>query len=625
MGRLTRKKKESASFSGALSSLLSHRPYVTLSLVLLNCLMFILTELSGGSRDIFVLISHGAKIGAFIWQGEYWRLLTSIFLHMGLSHLLLNLYCLIIFGTLLEESLGHWKMLLLYITAGMMGNLLSLKCSPSISTGASGALFGIIGALPAYMMLNRREFQKGLLPALMLALLPFLAYNVYSASIIRGIDYYAHLGGFVWGAMLGSYFGIVHRGGSAADERLAQARQLQMRIIVISLILSPMILFKSALIPNKEFIGRNYLYLGNLRHSQGRYGDAIAYLDQAAAVAPKDSDVLMLLGSCYIQQGKIQKGLVIWEDLLRKDRENSRLKANLSKIYLILAESARDAGHSKESLNYFKKSLALNPDGPQALAGLGDYDFEQGDYHECASKWRKSLARAPRDRALLLKLKALYSQIFIIECFPDNVSYKPPGKSPAEAQKLNLAGETLLGVSGNYEEALLKFHKAISIDPTCPLPYANIGLVYTVLGKYPESIDYFLLSSGLDGRNWEPCLGLGDCALARDDFVDALKYYRKALSLKPDSAAAHGRCAQLFLLEKKLDAAEKEVKRALLLQRDNPHLHRLLGDIALARHDESLYFKEMTSALALARAWKNQALEAYLLKRLQMKSKSDGE
>lgn len=113
-----------------------------------NIALYLVVSLAGGTfpdTDLDVLIAYGAKESSLIAMGEWWRLIAPLFLHNGLLHLGFNSMALYVFGPMMENTLGTWRFVLVYLTAGIMGVLASAVWSVSISVGASGSIFGLLG------------------------------------------------------------------------------------------------------------------------------------------------------------------------------------------------------------------------------------------------------------------------------------------------------------------------------------------------------------------------------------------------------------------------------------------------------------------------------------------------
>ena len=184
---------------------------VTALLLIAIAVTFVLETWKGGSTNSEVLVALGANYPpAVLGQGEWWRLLTSMFLHIGFFHLLLNGWALYQLGSLFELMMGSLNMLLVYFVSGVAGSAASLFFTQGLSAGASGAIFGVLGALIAFLLRHRgrlNSFGTSLLGQLVI----WALINVFIGFTTPGIDNAAHLGGCAAGFLLG----LVLRGSSA--------------------------------------------------------------------------------------------------------------------------------------------------------------------------------------------------------------------------------------------------------------------------------------------------------------------------------------------------------------------------------------------------------------------------
>jgi rhomboid protease GluP len=178
------------------------RPILTWVLLAAIVAMFVVETVAGGSTNTAVLVRLGAKVNPLIAAGQYWRLFTLTFLHIGLAHLFFNAYALVIIGTELERLFGSGRFLIIYLLAGLFGSLASYAFTPNLAAGASGAIFGLIGALAAFFLLHRERL--GSWGRMRLANIVFLiVINLFFGFTQPGIDNVAHLGGLVSGFGLG--------------------------------------------------------------------------------------------------------------------------------------------------------------------------------------------------------------------------------------------------------------------------------------------------------------------------------------------------------------------------------------------------------------------------------------
>src|SRR5215831_12455185 len=180
---------------------------VTPVLIGLNVAVFGLM-LAGGvdpmAPTIDRLIQWGANYGPKTTNGEWWRMFTAMFLHIGVLHLLFNMVALWNVGSFMERLLGSTGFLMLYLLSGLLGSVASVAWNPAVvSAGASGAIFGLYGGLLAFLVQHRDMQQHAFLAALRTNTLAFLGYNLVYGVIQQGIDMAAHLGGLAGGFACG--------------------------------------------------------------------------------------------------------------------------------------------------------------------------------------------------------------------------------------------------------------------------------------------------------------------------------------------------------------------------------------------------------------------------------------
>ncbi len=178
---------------------------VTPILIALCILVFIAMYIWGrGSEDAVTLLLFGANFRPLVQAGEVWRLATSMFLHIGLVHLVVNMYSLLIIGRQLESFLGKWKFLIVYLGSGIVGSLLSVVVHTSISAGASGAIFGLLGSL-LYFGYHYRLYLGTVLKT---QVIPIIILNLLIGFMVPGIDNFCHIGGLVGGYLLTMALGV---------------------------------------------------------------------------------------------------------------------------------------------------------------------------------------------------------------------------------------------------------------------------------------------------------------------------------------------------------------------------------------------------------------------------------
>ncbi len=153
-----------------------------------------------------VLLRYGAKENSLIMQGQYWRFLTPVFLHVNALHLILNMANFVFLGIYLERLFGHARFLFIYLLSGIMSCIASFLFSPSaISIGASGAIMGLVGAYGAFVLIHRRAMLWGGLFAIII-LIVVIGTSLGIGFVVPDVDNSAHIGGLIGGFVLGWEF-----------------------------------------------------------------------------------------------------------------------------------------------------------------------------------------------------------------------------------------------------------------------------------------------------------------------------------------------------------------------------------------------------------------------------------
>jgi len=196
---------------------LDQQPFVTIGLIALMVVVYGAMTLAGGSTNINVLITFGAKVNALVQQGEWWRLITPIFLHIGFTHILMNMITLYFVGIQIEAAFGHTRFLIMFLVAGIGGNIASFCFSDSLSAGASTAIFGLFGA---FLMLGESFWENPVIRQLARTFLAFVVMNIAFDVFTPGIDMAGHLGGLVAGFLVAYTVGVPRIGQVSVVKRV---------------------------------------------------------------------------------------------------------------------------------------------------------------------------------------------------------------------------------------------------------------------------------------------------------------------------------------------------------------------------------------------------------------------
>lgn len=177
---------------------------VTVLFILLNVLIFLVVDFSGGSENTAHMIECGAAYPPLILEnGQVYRLFTSMFLHFGIYHIANNMLILFVLGQRLEPVVGKIRFILIYLLGGLGGNVFSImmemkRSEYAVSAGASGAIFSIMGAMLYVVLRNRGKLQDISVRQMLI----MAGFSLYFGFTSTGVDNAAHIGGIVCGFLL---------------------------------------------------------------------------------------------------------------------------------------------------------------------------------------------------------------------------------------------------------------------------------------------------------------------------------------------------------------------------------------------------------------------------------------
>ena len=186
-------------------------PMITYILIAINVILFIIPLLFGEYNS---LINNFCVDASLIRSGQYYRILTGIFLHGSILHLLFNCYALFVIGSQVENFMGKFKYLIIYLFSGICGSIFSMIFSSYPSIGASGAIFGLMGAL-VYFGYHYRVYLGNVVKS---QIIPLILLNLCIGFLSSGIDNFAHIGGLIGGSLISIAVGVKDK--SSTFERL---------------------------------------------------------------------------------------------------------------------------------------------------------------------------------------------------------------------------------------------------------------------------------------------------------------------------------------------------------------------------------------------------------------------
>ena len=179
------------------------KPALTWGLIAACMLMWLMTEWIGSSESTYTLAQFGANVPGMVKAGEWWRLVSSVFLHVGAVHLLFNVYALYLFGSFVERLTGRWETFVVFMAAGICGSAASTWLgNPPLSAGASGAIFGLIGAA-IVISITFRSIPKNVRKVYVFNFIFITVLQLLYGFFEPHIDNFAHAGGLLGGVLVG--------------------------------------------------------------------------------------------------------------------------------------------------------------------------------------------------------------------------------------------------------------------------------------------------------------------------------------------------------------------------------------------------------------------------------------
>ncbi|HET8889651.1 MAG TPA: rhomboid family intramembrane serine protease [Candidatus Angelobacter sp.] len=278
---------------------------VTVGLFAINVIVFVLQQVPGLNVTYW-----GTNIGPLTLTGEYWRLFTAGFLHGGIFHIAVNMWCLWSLGRLSERLFGKWQTFAIYMLTGVGGALLSIASNPNhAELGASGAIFGIVGAVMAGVKFGDLNISAGEKRAIFSSVVSFavlnfiLGFSGFGSSVFGRVDNMCHLGGFVSGLLVGLPLGAFAR----------RHQLLQLATVVVT----GLVLFAAGRELVQTYGPAAQKRIAMMEAERGNYLDAAQYLEKYTADDPHDEEALLDLGKLYVLTNQRDKAINAFQRALK--------------------------------------------------------------------------------------------------------------------------------------------------------------------------------------------------------------------------------------------------------------------------------------------------------------------
>jgi len=298
------------------------------------------------------LIEWGANSGPLTLGGEWWRLVTSLFLHVGVMHILFNMWCLWDLGAMCESLYGQWTFAAIYLISGVGGSLASVWWRPvGVSAGASGAIFGLVGALIASYYLGEFSLPRFAVTASLRSLVLFVGYNFVYGAIFGRTDNAAHIGGLITGLIFGA---LIAR---AAPDRDPFRRVVALLAVLLIVLACGAWLYRS----------RSYLIhsaRGGHLLDGNKTAQAIQELQTAIRQRPDYVPARFALGVAYVRRREFAAAEAELKRVIELQPGHQPARYALGVLYL-------NQGRTQQAKNSFQQLLAFDQNDADAHLGLG--------------------------------------------------------------------------------------------------------------------------------------------------------------------------------------------------------------------------------------------------------------
>jgi rhomboid protease GluP len=320
------------------------------------------------------LVHWGANFGPLTVSGQWWRLLTCVFVHGGLLHIGFNMWCLWSLGRIAESVYGHWTFAGVYLISGVAASLASLIWNPSIlSVGASGAIFGIAGALIASFYLGEFSLPRAALSGTLRSVVVFVGYNLFFGAVIARTDNAAHIGGLLMGLLLGALIAKVAPG---HDDFLRRIGVLLVGALIVVGTVMWLQHSRSYMLHGQNGVG----LLG-----QGKTDEGIAELQKAVRLRPDFAPAHAALARAHIAKRDFENAAV---EMQRVVALNPRSEVAYYQLGLIYMEEKMPA----KAQDIFAQLLKIDPNSADGHNGLADALADQHRNQEALEEYNRVAA-----------------------------------------------------------------------------------------------------------------------------------------------------------------------------------------------------------------------------------------
>jgi rhomboid protease GluP len=338
-----------------------------------NVAVFLAMALASGSVFEFpgqITVHYGANFGPYTLSGEWWRLVTYMFLHGGIMHIAFNMWCLWDLGQLCESLYGRWTFLAIYLITGIAAGLSSVAWNPGVlSVGASGAIFGLAGALIASFYLGEFSLPKVAISGTLRSLVIFAVFNLGFGQLFNGIDNAAHVGGLVSGLILGALIARLAPQSDAPARRASVIGFVALLVVVGGLGV-------------RQWRGGT---MRTARQFEGSAADPVARGKILVRANPNLPQAHFVLAEAYYNRQQFPEAEAEFKRGIELQPSSATGRFYLGMTYL----GEKEFDKAKET---FTEMLSLNSGSAYGHYGLGLVSADQQNYQGAIDEFKKVLA-----------------------------------------------------------------------------------------------------------------------------------------------------------------------------------------------------------------------------------------
>jgi len=348
---------------------------VTQAIFGINVAVFIAMSLAGVSitdPTVLELRHWGANFGPLTIGGEWWRLLTCVFVHIGIIHIALNMWCLWGLGRLAEAVYDHWTFGAVYLITGVSASVASLVWNPvGTSAGASGAIFGIAGALISSFYLGEFSMPRSAVSGLLRSVVTFAGYNLVFGAMSGRTDNAAHVGGLVSGLILGA---LIAKVAPAHDQPLRRVGVLVVGVVIA--LGGALWLYQTSAYALHTASGERML-------SEKKTDQAIVELQAALKQRPNYLPAHFELARAYAIKNDFAKAAAEFRRVVELDPRDPN-------GWYFLGYAELEQKHPEQARQAFNQLLKVNPNSADAHFGLAAVASFENKYSEALAEYQKT-------------------------------------------------------------------------------------------------------------------------------------------------------------------------------------------------------------------------------------------